>query len=503
MRPLLLFCLTVGCVTTDPSILVSGAYVVDGTGAPARLADVRIHEGVIAEIGDLEPDRGEIVVNADGRVLAPGFIDTHSHHDRGLIEERGALAAVSQGVTTIVVGQDGGSHSPLAEWFDSLGAAPAAVNVASFAGHNTIRRRVMGDDFRRAATVQEVDSMAALLRKELEEGSLGLSTGLEYDPGIYSTTDEVIALASVAAEFDGARYISHVRSEDRAFWDAVEEIIGIGRRTGLPVQISHMKLAMRSSWGQADRLIARLDEARANGVNITADVYPYEYWQSTMTVLFPERNFTDREAATFALEELAPPEGIIVSSFGSQPGYIGMTVSEIAAQRETDPVTTYMDLIAEALAWEDSTGQGGEGIIARSMRMEDIAALYQWEHTNVSSDGGLRGRHPRGFGSFPRVLARMVREDKVLALEDAIHRMTGLAAAHMGFTDRGVIRVGASADLVLFDPGKIEDQATFEEPQHTAVGVDRVWVNGVEVYDGREVTGATPGVVIRRLRAET
>jgi len=302
----------------------------------------------------------------------------------------------------------------------------------------------------------------------------------------------------VAAQFDGARYISHMRSEDRAFWDALEEIIRIGREAGIPVQVSHMKLAMLSLWGQTGRLLARLDSARARGVDITADVYPYEYWQSTMTVLFPERDFTDRAAATFALEELAPPDGIIVSSFGPDPDYVGQTVSDIASLRGTDPVTTYMDLIAEALAWEDSTDRGGEGIIARSMRMEDIASLYRWAHTNVSSDGSLRGRHPRGFGSFTRVLARMVRQDSVLTLEEAVHRMTGLAARHMGFADRGVIRVGAAADLVLFDPETVEDRATFEEPQRPSVGIDRVWVNGVVVYDSGAVTGATPGKVIRR-----
>ena len=497
-RSLLILGLALGCANTDPSTLVSGALVVDGTGAPARIADVRMQNGVVTEMGNLEQKRGEIAIDGAGRVLAPGFIDTHSHHDRGLLDERGALAAVSQGITTIVVGQDGGSHFPLSEFFHEVEASPAAVNVASYAGHNTIRRKVMGDDFRRAATPREVDSMTTLLRNELEAGSLGMSTGLEYDPGIYSTTEEVIALARVAAEFDGARYISHMRSEDRAFWDAVEEIIRIGRETGLPVQISHMKLAMLSLWGQTDRLIARLDQVRADGIDITADVYPYEYWQSTMTVLFPERNFADRAATTFALEELAPPEGIIVSSFEPQPDYVGMTVREIANLRSSDPVTTYMDLIAEAIAWEDSTGRSGEEIIARSMRMEDIAALYRWDHTNVSSDGGLRGRHPRGFGSFARVLARMVRRDSVLTLEAAIHRMTGLAATHMGFADRGVIRVGVPADLVLFDAQTIEDRASFEEPQLSAVGIDRVWVNGVEVYDGRDVTGATPGVVIKR-----
>ena len=490
--------LTLGCANPEATFLIHGGRLVDGSGAASQLTSVRVASGVITEIGTLEPNPGELVVDADGLVLAPGFIDTHSHHNRGLFDEPQALAVVSQGVTTIVVGQDGGSPHPLSAFLDRLEATPAAVNVASYSGHNTIRGRVMGDDFRRPATSAELDSMAALLETDLRAGALGISTGLEYDPGIYSTPEEVITLARVAAQFAGARYISHMRSEDRYFWEAVEEIIRIGREVSIPVQVSHMKLAMLSLWGETDRLIQRLDEARTNGIDITADVYPYEYWQSTMTVLFPERNFTDRAAATFALEELAPPDGIIISSFGPQREYIGMTVADIASQRGADAVTTYMDLVAEALAWEDSTGRGGEGIIARSMRMEDISALYRWPHTNVSSDGSLRGRHPRGFGSFPRVLAGMVRRDSVLTLEDAIHRMTGLAAHHMGFANRGVVRVGAPADLVLFDPDTIEDRATFDEPQTPAVGISRVWVNGVEVYDGTTVTGATPGQVLKR-----
>ncbi len=266
----------------EPTLVITNVQVIDGTGAPARVADVRVSGDRIVEIGDLTVGHGETSLDARGLSLVPGFIDTHSHHDRGLTDLRDALAAVSQGITTIVVGQDGGSQFPLDEFLGRVEEYGVAVNVASYAGHNTIRRRVMGDDFRRTATASEVDSMKQLLRRELERGALGLSTGLEYNPGIYSTTEEVVQLAEVAAQY-GVRYISHMRSEDRALWDAVEETIRIGREAELPVQISHMKLAMRSLWGQTGRLLARLDAARDSGTDITADVYPYEYWQSTMT----------------------------------------------------------------------------------------------------------------------------------------------------------------------------------------------------------------------------
>ena len=493
--------------TATPSVaesfLIQGATIVDGTGSPGFIGSLRVADGAIAAVAAddqddaLSPADGEPVHDAAGLVLAPGFIDTHSRHDGGLLDELTALAAVSQGITTIVAGQDGGSRYPIADFFAALEATPAAVNVASYAGHGTLRRQVMGDDYRREATDEEVAAMQTLLEAELAAGALGLSTGLEYDPGIYSSTDEVVALAMTAAA-SGGRYISHMRSEDRALHDALEETIEIAERARLPVQISHFKLAARGLWGQAGEILARLDEARAAGLDITADVYPYEYWQSTMTVLFPDRDLTDREAARYALEELVAPEGMIIGRFGPDPTLEGMTLAEISAARGTDPVTTYLDLIAESEAAEAAGEDGGESIVARSMNFDDIATLMSWPHTNVSSDGGLRGAHPRGFGAYPRVLGRYVRQESRLGLEEAVHKMTGLAAAHMGLAGQGVLRAGAPADLVLFDPATIVDRSTTSEPHLTATGIERVWVAGTVVYEDGAVTGALPGRVLRR-----
>lgn len=471
--------------------VIVGARVLDGTGAPARLADVRVSEGRVAAIGEIRPWPRDTVVDGAGLVLAPGFIDTHSHHDRGLLEIPDALGAVSQGITTIVVGNDGGSPFPLADFFRSVADSGVAVNVASYAGHGTIRRHVMGDDFRREATPGEVDAMRRLLRRELDAGALGLSTGLEYDPGIYSSTDEVIALAREAAAA-GGRYISHMRSEDRALWEAVDETIRIGREADIPVQISHMKLAMKSLWGRADELIARLDRARAAGVDITADVYPYTYWQSTMTVLFPERDFHDRAAAEFALRELAPPEGMLIARYEPEPAYEGRTLAEVARERGEDPVTAYMALVQRAVA-----ADAAESIIATSMREDDVVRLLRWPHTNVSSDGALAGAHPRGFGAFTRVLGPMVR-DGHLSLEEAVRKMTALAAEHVGLGGRGVLRVGAAADLVLFDPASVVDRAAPAAPRATSEGIRAVWVNGDVVYRDGATTPARPGRVLRR-----
>jgi len=448
-------------------------------------------------VGDLAPRPGEAVVDARGLALAPGFIDTHSHADRGLFEHPDALAAVSQGVTTVVVGQDGDSPHPLADFFARAEREPAAVNVAAYAGHGTLRALVMKDDFRRAATGAEVERMRGLLREELRAGALGLSTGLEYDPGIYSARAEVLALARESAAA-GGRYISHVRSEDRTFWDAVDELIAIGREARLPVQLSHAKLAMRGLWGRADSLVALLDRARAAGVDVTADVYPYTYWQSTLTVLFPERDFENRATADFVLREITPPGGLLMAQFDPDTSYVGKTVADVARLRGTDSVTALIDMIRESQALERRTGAGTESVIGTSMVEEDIDRLLRWPWANVCSDGGLAGRHPRGFGTYPRVLGRYVRERGVLPLEEAVRKMTSLAAANVGIRDRGVVRAGAHADLVLFDPATILDLATPTDPRAVSRGVARVWVNGREVFRDGKATGERPGRVVRR-----
>ena len=481
-----------------PTTVIVNAVLVDGLGGGRRPGAVRVRGDRILEVGDLRPILGEAVVDARGLVLAPGFIDTHSHGDRGLFEHRDALAAVSQGITTIVAGQDGGSPWPLAEFFARLRREPAAVNVASYVGHGRLRHEVMGDDFRRAATPAEVGRMRVLLEREMRAGALGLSTGLEYDPGIYSVPTEVIELARVAAA-SGGRYISHVRSEDRHFWEAIDEIITIGREARLPVQVSHVKLAMHSLWGQADRLLRTLDEARARGLDVTADIYPYLYWQSTLTVLFPERDFDNRASAEFAVTEVSTPEGLLLGRFGPEPSYAGKTLAEIARLRGTDPPATLMDLIREAQAYEKKTGRDdAESVIGTSMSEPDLERLLAWPHANVCTDGELDGRHPRGFGTFPRVLGRYVRERGVITVEEAVRKMTGLAAHNVGLAGRGEIRPGAYADLVLFDPATVIDRATTKDPHALAVGIETVWVNGSIVYEKGAASANRPGRVLRR-----
>jgi N-acyl-D-amino-acid deacylase len=476
-------------LVAQQATVIRNALIIDGRGVAPRRGDVRIEGDRVVGVGQVTANTSDRVIDARGLALAPGFIDTHSHHDRGLFTNRDAIAMVSQGVTTIVVGQDGGGTG-LASLFARVDSQPPAVNLASYAGHGSIRRTVMGTDFKRHATPDEIARMKPMVKAEMDAGALGLSSGLEYDPGIYSAPDEVLALAKVAGDA-GGRYISHIRSEDRYFWKAIDEIITIGRVNRMPVQVSHLKLGMRDLWGQADSLIRVLDRARASGVQITADVYPYTYWQSNLGVFYPERNFADSAETAFILAHLTAPEEIIFNSIARHPEYVGKTLAQIAQLRGRSPAATMMELLAEP-------GGSGSGIVAKGMDDADVERLIRWPFANVCSDGQSTGLHPRGFGSFAKVLGPYVREKKLFPIEEAVRKMTSLAAANVGIVNRGAIVPGYFADLVLFDPATVADRATFETPQARAVGIQTVWVNGQIVFDAGKATGRFPGKAIRR-----
>jgi len=484
------------------STLITNAVVHDGSGNDAQRASVRIDGDRIIEIGEIEALAGEVVIDAGGLALAPGFIDTHSHHDSNLQEYRHMPGVLSQGITLIVRGADGSSdfdglHLPQSEFNATFEQSPAAVNVASFSAHNSIRYAVLGEDSRRPATADEVAAMAALVEADMNNGALGLSTGLEYDPGIFSETDEVIELAKVAANY-GGRYMSHVRDEDDLMMDAFDEVIRIGREGQLPVHISHIKLADRDFWGTSGDVIEKLNAAREVGIQVSADIYPYQRWASNLAVLFPARDYSDRKVAEFTFAHTATPEDIVLSYFGPNPEFDGLSVAEIASILEKDVETTLMELAQAADDYRMETGRGGAGIIAKGMDEGDVAALMLWEHTNICSDGGHGGGHPRGYGAFPRVLGRFVRDLGVLDLEDAIYKMTALPAATMGFANRGSIQPGYYADLVLFDPSRIADRSTMQDPTALSVGIEKVWVNGVLAFDDGEPTMIYPGRVVNR-----
>jgi N-acyl-D-aspartate/D-glutamate deacylase len=470
--------------------LITNVKIVNGTGLPAFTGSVRIVDDRIADVGMLTPLPGEAVTNGNGYVLAPGFIDSHSHHDWGLRENPSCIAATNQGITTIVVGQDGGS-TPIDSIADLLKARPVSINIATFTGHASLRQKAMKGDVLRKSTSNELLQMQAILKQEMESGSLGLSTGLEYEPAFYASRDEVIELAKTAASY-GGRYISHIRSEDVHLDRALEELVDIGRQANIPVQISHFKIALRSKWGTSASLLTSLQYARQLGVNVTADVYPYSMWGSTPRVLFPKKDFSNLESARFATTELFDPSASVMVSFSANKTYEGKTITEIGRLNNEDAAHALLRIIREG----EAAGESGY-MVATSMSEADIKNFLAWEQSSICSDGAIDG-HPRGHGAFTRVLSRYVREQNLMPLEKAVYKMTGLPAQHLGIKERGLIRPGCYADLVLFNPDTVMDNATIENPTALSSGVEMVWVNGKLVYRNQQAVENYPGVLIKR-----
>lgn len=497
--------IVIGCGPDAPpvtSTLIVNAAVYDGSGSDAASVAVRIDGEKITGVGDLEPLEGESVVDAAGLALAPGFIDPHSHHDSDLDDYRHMPAVLSQGVTTIARGLDG-SHSiddgftyqSIADFNAEFRERPAAVNIASFSAHGTIRAAVMEDDYQRPATDDEIAEMQKLVDADMHAGAIGLATGLEYEPGIYSTTSEIIALARVAAQHGGI-YASHMRDEDDRLHEAIDEVIEIALNAAVPAIISHIKLADMEFWHTADAVIEKLEAARAGGADVSADIYPYLRWQANLSVLFPERDYTDRAVAEYTFAHSASPENILIVEYLPNPEFNDMTIAEIAATVEGDPVDVLLDLSAGADRYRQEHGQDGASIIAKGMHEDDVIRFMQWPHTIICSDGSHESGHPRGHGAFPRVLGRYVRELGALSLANAIHKMTGQAAAMLRLPDRGRIEPGAYADLVLFNPDTIIDNATMSSPETLSTGVRKVWVNGVLAFEDGEPTLEYPGQII-------
>lgn len=467
------------------SWVIAGARVADGTGKPLVAQDVRVSGDRIVEIGKLTAAAGERVVDGKGLVLAPGFIDVHNHSEDGLVADPLAQTQVSQGITTLVIGPDGGSPWPIGEYLQARRDAPAAVNVMTMVGHATLRELVMGKDFRRKATPEEIARMAAFVEQGMREGAAGLSSGLEYDVGSYASTDEMIALAKASAA-RGGFYMTHVRDEAEKTFSAFEEAVEICRKAGLPLEISHIKLGTVGVWGQTPRTIQLFEKARAGGLDATADCYPYEAWHSNLEVIVPDKQYDNPESVAEALRVLGGPSRITVTYCKAHPAYAGRTLEEIAKGEAMTPVALYSKMVRE----------GGADIIGHSMKEEDVFALYRQPWVMVASDGGIDNDHPRGAGTFPRVLGRYVREKRLFTLEEAVRKMTSLPASRMKLADRGRIAPGMKADLVLFDPATVIDRSTFAEPRKLSEGILLTVVNGEPVWRDGKTTGARPGRVL-------
>jgi N-acyl-D-amino-acid deacylase len=473
-------------------LLIRNGIVVDGTGAAPRAVDVRIAGGRISAMApSLPPRDGERVIDASGRIVAPGFIDTHSHADRGLEEMPDAASQVRQGITTAIVGQDGGSELPVSALFERIARIRPAINFGTAVGHGAVRGVVMGGDFKRAATPAEIETMKALVDRGMRDGALGLSSGLEYDPGFYADPAELVELARVAAAH-GGYYTSHVRDEENEVFAAWKEAIDVGRQAGLPVLISHAKLASKPVWGRAGEALKLLEDANQSGVRVRADWYPYPFWQSSMYVLIPDRDFENRRKWDVGLAEIGGAQNVLVTSYRPNPAWNGKTVAEISDETGKDPVTTIVEMMRAS--------GNSVGIIGTSMDEPDLTRIAAHPLVFVCSDGTLAGRHPRGYGAFPRVLATYVREQKALDLPGAIHKMTGGPAAYLGLTDRGILAVGRAADIVVFDAATNQDRGTKSDPSRPPVGVHYVIVNGEVVLDNGTITDARPGAPVQGSR---
>ncbi len=465
--------------------IITGAQIADGTGGPLRRGDVRIAGDAIVEIGELRRRPEDLVLDASGLVLAPGFIDAHNHSTEGLDTDPDAITQVSQGITTLLLGQDGSSPFPIRDYLARRRDRPVTVNVAVLAGHATIRRRVMGDDFRRTATQAEIAQMDALLEQEMRDGALGLSSGLEYEVGSYASTEEVVSLARVAARHHGF-YISHIRDEADKSFEAIREAIAIGEKARLPVQITHLKLGTVGVWGKAGEVVDAINAARKRGVDVTADVYPYLAWSSNLKVLVPDKQWTNPASVKEALDDVGGGRNVQITRLPKFAQLVGMRLDEAARAEGVSEVDLFIRIVAD----DDA------GIIGHTMIAADMQVFLKQPWAMVASDGGVSTSHPRGAGTFPRVLGRFVRDEKWLTLPDAIRKMTSMPAARLGLKDRGTVAVGMKADLVLFDPATVIDRSTFENPTLRARGIHSVFVNGALVWSGDQPAGNRPGRVL-------
>lgn len=496
----------------DFDLVLAGGRVIDGTGNPARFADVAIKDGRIVGIGRLGTNATE-VIDVTGKIVTPGFIDVHTHAEN-ILSYPAAANFTRLGVTTLVLGNCGSSDVNVARLFARIGQTNVAVNVATLIGQGSVRSQVMGGSFMRPPTEPELKQMKALIRRGMEEGALGMSTGLIYLPGTFTKTDELVELAKVVGEFDGI-YASHMRNEGDDIIPALEELFTIAREGKLSAHVSHLKLGGRNNWGRTAEVLAAIADARRAGLDITQDVYAYTASSTGVSSLLPE---AAREGGKFK-ERMADPEArarivsqmklraeerggdfsyAVIASYEHDPKLNGLTIGQAAKRtRDDDSIEAQIDTILEIEL------NGGAAGVFHSMNEDDLRAFMRQPNTMIAADSSVRPwkhgvPHPRGYGNNARVLGRYVREEEVLGLEDAVRRMTSLPATTFGLKDRGLLREGGWADVVVFDPAQVQDNATFEKPHQYATGFRLVLVNGQKVIEHDEPTGYRPGAAVRR-----
>jgi N-acyl-D-amino-acid deacylase len=497
-------------------LLLKNGRIVDGTGSPWFRGDVAIKGDVIAAIAPEIDGIATRVIDVADSVIAPGFIDIHTHARRGIFEVPTAANYVRQGVTTLMEGPDGSSDVPLAPFLAKLEALQKSVNVGSFIGQGTIRSRVIGD-VNRAATPDEVARMRALVEQGMKDGAFGLSTGLFYVPGTFTPTEEVIELARVAGRFGGS-HVSHQRDDASKVLDSVKETIAIGEKGGLPTQVTHHKVIGKANWGKSVETLRLIDDARARGVDVTIDQYPYTASSTSIgSALLPawaleggrqqtlarlkdpsQRAKIKTESAAMIRDERGggDPKNVQLANCSWDASLAGKTLADVTKQRDMEPT---VENAAEGAMW--IVEQGGCQAIFHAMSDEDLERIIRHPATMIASDGeipifGRANPHPRSYGTFARVLAVYVRDKKLLTLEDAVRKMTAAPAARLALSDRGVLRRGLKADIAVFDPARVRDLASYVQPHQYAEGFSQVIVNGQVVFENGAMTDARPGRVL-------
>ncbi|HWH51753.1 MAG TPA: D-aminoacylase [Gemmatimonadaceae bacterium] len=538
--------LPLGAQATPFDIVIANGHIIDGTGSPWYSGDVGIRAGRIAAIGNLSRASATQRIDARGMVVAPGFIDMLGQSELTMLVDPHLPSKIFQGITTEVTGE-GGSIAPLndriiaadrvtyehykikpdwrtfAQYFTRLERQGMGINLASYVGATQVRRMVLGD-----ADVQptpaQLDQMKSLVRQAMEQGAVGVSTSLQYAPAPYAKTSELTALASVAAQYGGI-YATHMRSEGNDVLGALDEAMHIGRDAHIPVEIWHIKAAGKPNWGRMKQIVAKIDSARTAGLDVSANTYAYPAWFNSMSAFVPPWAHDGGDKALIARlkdpaarakikhdmqtpdaswdnewQEIPGPEAILVSVV-QNPKLIslqGKTIKQIAAERHVAPIDALLDILVEDDAFTECA--------VFAMSEPDIVMALQQPWTSIDNDSqgtaptGLLGEehpHPRAYGTFPRILKKYVHDEHALTLPDAIRKFSSLPAQRMRFTDRGVLKAGMWADVVVFDPNEIHDVATFEKPNQLSVGMRYVLVNGVPVIADGKITNALPGKVLR------
>ncbi len=489
-------------------LVIAGGTLFDGTGSAGLSADIAIKDGKIAAIGRIAPSAGTRVINAAGAIVAPGFIDIHTHGDRGIIVDRlkSAQNYIAQGVTTLVTGNCGDGTFDVAQYFARIQQQGAGLNVVHLVGHGTVRSAVM-QNADRAPTPEELDKMRGLVEKAMREGAAGLSSGLFYAPGSYAKVDEVVELARVVKKYGGI-YTSHIRDESNyttGLKASIEEAIAVGERAGVPVQISHIKALGKPVWGQAPEICRIIEAAQGRGVKVNADQYPYNASGTSLAASTLARwveadgktreRLQDpkllpriRQEMADNIERRGGPDTLLISSFRAKPEWEGKNLLEISRITGKTPVETAIEMLI----------MGSAGVISFNMSEPDIEFFMKKPYVATCSDGDIvefgKGiPHPRSYAAFTRKIRQYVIDRKTIPMAQAIRAATGLPAGILGFKDRGLLKPGYAADIVVFDPATIADKATFENPHQYAAGIRLVVMNGKPAVEEGKLTGVLAG----------